>query len=383
MTRDITLDELARVFAQGRATQRAIYGQESSGGRNTGMSPDRAFGPMQVIEPTFNRFAQAGERWTNQTDNYNVGQRMIDQFALQYGGDPGRIATAYFSGEGNVAPPGSPLPYRRNPSDSLGTSTASYVGSIFRRLNPVSQAQAAPPAGMSFDDAVSDFLGQRGQGPGAVTMTPPAGGTDSPPLSLDDAAAHFLSTLPTPAAAPATAESEGVTRPQGPQPLPSEAAAPLPSADTLPGGAFARVDRAAEMSRAAGSMMNEYSAVDQGVTPPSATGQEPIGTVAVDDGGRTIIDPGGGKPWQLFDPAKHVMFRGPDGQPTAYTRDQQNEEGMLTRLGRLLKAGMIWQDRGIPTPSAPAPSTPAPPPAPVAHWSAAQPRDALGRFVKK
>ncbi|MBJ9695760.1 hypothetical protein [Burkholderia cenocepacia] len=109
--------------------------QESSGGKT---APDN---PFQIQKPTFDRFAQSGESWDNVADRNAVAQRMLAKFNQDYGGDVGRIATAYFSGEGNVAPPGSATPYLKNVSDSNGKTVASYVSDIVRR------AGGAPAAG--------------------------------------------------------------------------------------------------------------------------------------------------------------------------------------------------------------------------------------------
>ncbi|MBR8074356.1 hypothetical protein KDX14_33060 [Burkholderia cenocepacia] len=109
--------------------------QESSGGRT---APDN---PFQIQKPTFDRFAQPGESWNNVADRNAVAQRMLTKFNQDYGGDIGRIATAYFSGEGNVAPAGSPTPYLKNVSDSNGKTVSSYVSDMVRR------AGAAPAAG--------------------------------------------------------------------------------------------------------------------------------------------------------------------------------------------------------------------------------------------
>ncbi|KWO06067.1 hypothetical protein WM26_31180 [Burkholderia cepacia] len=109
--------------------------QESSGGKT---APDN---PFQIQKPTFDRFAQPGESWNNVADRNAVAQRMLTKFNQDYGGDVGRIATAYFSGEGNVAPAGSATPYLKNVSDSNGKTVASYVSDIVRR------AGAAPTAG--------------------------------------------------------------------------------------------------------------------------------------------------------------------------------------------------------------------------------------------
>lgn len=109
--------------------------QETSGGKTDPSNP------FQVQRGTFDRFAQPGESWNNVADRNAVAQRMLAKFNQDYGGDVGRIATAYFSGEGNVAPAGSATPYLKNVSDSNGKTVASYVSDIVRR------AGAAPTAG--------------------------------------------------------------------------------------------------------------------------------------------------------------------------------------------------------------------------------------------
>lgn len=128
---------LAGIFAQ----------QETNGGKTDPSNP------FQVQRATFNRFAQPGESWDNVADRNAVAQRMLTKFNQDYGGDLGRIATAYFSGEGNVAPPGSPMPFLRNVADSNGKTVASYVGDILGRSGGMTQGQqhapmaAQPPLG--------------------------------------------------------------------------------------------------------------------------------------------------------------------------------------------------------------------------------------------
>ncbi|UUX38888.1 hypothetical protein NTJ56_08815 [Burkholderia contaminans] len=121
--------------------------QESNGGKT---APDN---PFQIQKPTFDRFAQPGESWNNVADRNVVAQRILAKFNQDYGGDVGRIATAYFSGEGNVAPAGSPTPYLKNVSDSNGKSVASYVSDIARRAGVSAPASggaiyAAQPLGV-------------------------------------------------------------------------------------------------------------------------------------------------------------------------------------------------------------------------------------------
>lgn len=121
--------------------------QETSGGKT---APDN---PFQIQKPTFDRFAQQGESWNNVADRNAVAQRMLAKFNQDYDGDLGRIATAYFSGEGNVAPAGSPTPYLKNVADSNGKTVASYVSDIARRAGAASAAgggaiYAAQPPGV-------------------------------------------------------------------------------------------------------------------------------------------------------------------------------------------------------------------------------------------
>lgn len=115
---------LSQIFAQ----------QESSGGKT---APDN---PMQIQQGTFKQFAQPGESWNNVSDRTTVANRVLAGYQQKYGGDLGRIATAYFSGEGNVAPAGSPTPFIKNVSDSNGKSVASYVGDIYGRSGGGSSA---------------------------------------------------------------------------------------------------------------------------------------------------------------------------------------------------------------------------------------------------
>lgn len=112
----------------------AIYGQESGSGANPRTSVNGARGGMQIIPETFARFAQPGENIDNPADNLRVGQRMIDKFHAAYGGDPARIAVAYFSGEGNVAPAGSPTPWKEDRKDGNGKTVSGYVNDIMGRL---------------------------------------------------------------------------------------------------------------------------------------------------------------------------------------------------------------------------------------------------------
>lgn len=124
------LPGLAGIFAQ----------QESSGGKT---APDN---PLQIQQGTFNQYAKPGQSWSNPADRTAVAQNVLNTYQQKYGGDLGRIATAYFSGEGNVAPAGSPTPFLKNVSDSNGKSVASYVGDIYSRAGSGQASPSGRPA---------------------------------------------------------------------------------------------------------------------------------------------------------------------------------------------------------------------------------------------
>lgn len=110
----------------------AIEAQES-GGRNV-TSIDGARGPRQVMPGTFRQWAQPGESIDNPDDNRTVSNRMLAAYQQQYGGDPERVAVAYFSGPGNVSEPGAPHPWKEDRKDGNGKSVSSYVADISKRL---------------------------------------------------------------------------------------------------------------------------------------------------------------------------------------------------------------------------------------------------------
>ena len=75
---------------------------------------------------TFKQHALPGEDINNPADNVRVGQRILAGYLQKYNGDAARAAVAYFSGPGNVSPPGSPTPWIRNKGDGNNT-VAQYV----------------------------------------------------------------------------------------------------------------------------------------------------------------------------------------------------------------------------------------------------------------
>lgn len=130
-----------------RPTVNGIYGQESEGGTNARTSVDGAIGGMQVMRPTFNRFAKPGEDINNPEDNFRVGVRYLKTMADKFGNDPARLAVGYFSGEGNIAT-GGDTPYKNDYRDGNGKSVSSYARDLAARVGNavVPSAKAAEPA---------------------------------------------------------------------------------------------------------------------------------------------------------------------------------------------------------------------------------------------
>lgn len=124
----------------------AIIIQESSGNANIRPSVNGAIGIGQIMPATFRQYARPGEFITNPEDNLAVSRRIIDDYYTRYHGDAARVAVAYFSGPGNVAPIGSPTPYVRNTADGYGKTVSSYVNDITRRVGKESFTAAKAEA---------------------------------------------------------------------------------------------------------------------------------------------------------------------------------------------------------------------------------------------
>lgn len=151
----------------------AIHGQESGGRATAPTSVAGAVGPMQIEPKTFAQYAKPGESITNPADNLAVGQRIIADYAQRYDNDPSRIAVAYFSGPGNVAPKDSPTPWIADTKDATGKSVSSYVSDVVGRLGAQATTAGSSPSGgvLAFDpNHRADLLGRideltRGQPP--------------------------------------------------------------------------------------------------------------------------------------------------------------------------------------------------------------------------
>jgi len=134
---------------------RAIYGQESGAGKNPSTSSAGARGGMQIMPATFQQYALPDERIDNPADNMRVGRRILADLWQRSGGDPARTAVGYFSGPGNMAPPGSATPYRRDAGDTDRTRTSSYVSSVLKRMGAPTVATASRPASTTVTTAAS------------------------------------------------------------------------------------------------------------------------------------------------------------------------------------------------------------------------------------
>jgi hypothetical protein len=121
----------------------ALRGQEATPDGRTSVAGAR--GQMQVTPAFFKQYARSGESFDSKRDVEEVAQRGIAALEAKYPGDPARVAVAYFSGEGNVAPPGSPTPWKEDKADANGTKTSTYVAGVKSRYKP-DQTGAQPTA---------------------------------------------------------------------------------------------------------------------------------------------------------------------------------------------------------------------------------------------
>ena len=121
----------------------SILMQESGNRSNIGPSVAGAIGPGQIMPATFSQFARPGEDINNPNTNRDVSGRILDKYNTDYGGDIARTAVAYFSGPGNVAPPGNPTPWKRDVADQNGKHVSSYVSDVVGRTRGPQVAQGA------------------------------------------------------------------------------------------------------------------------------------------------------------------------------------------------------------------------------------------------
>jgi hypothetical protein len=124
-------DQMARPVSGGAPAspdiKSAISAQEGKGVSSQGAVEG-------LMPATFTQYAKPGESFDNPTDRKAVNDRVIDDLSQKFNGDPQRIAVGYFSGPGNVSPPGSANPWLVDKADKDGTTTSSYVSQVMGRL---------------------------------------------------------------------------------------------------------------------------------------------------------------------------------------------------------------------------------------------------------
>jgi soluble lytic murein transglycosylase-like protein len=139
----------------GRGTAGSIHDailMQESGGRDGQVSVDGARGRMQIMPGTWAQYARPGENIDNPADNQAVGRRIIDDLSAKAGGDPARIAVGYFSGPGNIAPPGSPTPWKEDRRDGNGMSVSRYVAQVLNRMTPPAAERSDSQKAALLDD---------------------------------------------------------------------------------------------------------------------------------------------------------------------------------------------------------------------------------------
>ncbi|EPY03484.1 hypothetical protein [Magnetospirillum fulvum] len=103
----------------------AIHQQESGG----------KTGDYQIQPGTWAQYAKPGESPDNPDHQKAVFDRIVSDLNAKAGGDPARIAVGYFSGPGNIAPPGSQTPWVRDAADANGKTTSAYVKDVLGRVS--------------------------------------------------------------------------------------------------------------------------------------------------------------------------------------------------------------------------------------------------------
>lgn len=156
--------------APAASISRAILGQESGNNSNVGNSIDGARGPGQIMPATFATYAKPGERIDNPADNRAVHARIIEDYTQRYHGDAARVAVAYFSGPGNVAPPGMSRPYVYDSHDGNGKYVSSYVSDVLGRVQRQGGGVSSPAA--PFDSNVTGLPAQSKETGSQLTPDP-------------------------------------------------------------------------------------------------------------------------------------------------------------------------------------------------------------------
>jgi hypothetical protein len=137
------------------AVHNAIVGQESGWNPNVGLSAKGAHGIGQIMPETFKQYAREGESLDSPADNLSVSRRIIDDYYKRFGGDPKRVAVAYFSGPGNVAPEGSATPWKRDASDGR-VKVSQYVDQVAGRIGHGESSPKQAPVSVQAPSPMTD-----------------------------------------------------------------------------------------------------------------------------------------------------------------------------------------------------------------------------------
>lgn len=126
----------------------AIGAQEWRGKGPAPTSVDGAVGPSQITPDTARRYGLDPSKLGDPAYAAMARDTITSKISAlpDVQGDPARIAVAYFSGEGNVAPLGSPTPYIHDYKDGNGKSVSSYVADVTGRMGAASSAAGATPS---------------------------------------------------------------------------------------------------------------------------------------------------------------------------------------------------------------------------------------------
>ena len=129
-----------------RQVMTALLAQESGMGRNTSTSVNGARGAGQILPATFQRYARPGESIDNTDHNIAVMARIVKDLGTRFGDDPAKIATGYFSGDGNVNP-GQGAAWREDRADGNGKRVSSYVQDVLGRVGAAPKQASTPDLG--------------------------------------------------------------------------------------------------------------------------------------------------------------------------------------------------------------------------------------------
>lgn len=131
----------------------AIGFQESRNGKADTSKPNYAgaMGPMQITPDTWATNVARGvipKEWSisNPEHNQAAGDRLIDYYDKKYGGDPAKVAAAYYGGEGAVNADGSINRDWRDKKNPKAPTVGQYVDQVVGRMGGAQpQQQAAAP----------------------------------------------------------------------------------------------------------------------------------------------------------------------------------------------------------------------------------------------